>query len=215
MYGIQIYCKRIIGADRCRVIKEIERAVGRGWGGDALQFNGCLGSCAGGPERRGVKDMIDRPNQPQELSPFVLAEPVIGQARLIAYGAGSIRMEPGRCSRQLSAAADLGFLLTKGFLLSKFIPSLLHTTHDTRHKTHTTQQKKKNEAIRRAAEGPAAVVLKADNKYMSRFEAEKAKADKDKVIKDRKRKAEARARSNTDMKARGNLFNFYSYACFN
>lgn len=40
----------------------------------------------------------------------------------------------------------------------------------------------------------------ADNKYMSRFEADKARADKEKVMKDRKRKAEARARSNMDMK---------------
>ncbi|CBN75205.1 conserved unknown protein [Ectocarpus siliculosus] len=62
------------------------------------------------------------------------------------------------------------------------------------------EQKKKNEAIRRAAEGPAAVVLKADTKFVSRFEADKARADKEKVVKDRKRKAEARARSNTDMK---------------
>ncbi|CAN0414881.1 unnamed protein product, partial [Ectocarpus sp. 12 AP-2014] len=41
------------------------------------------------------------------------------------------------------------------------------------------EQKKKNEAIRRAAEGPAAVVLKADTKYVSRFEADKARADKE------------------------------------
>lgn len=43
-------------------------------------------------------------------------------------------------------------------------------------------------------------MLKADNKYISRFEADKARADKEKVMKDRRRKAEARARSNTDMK---------------
>lgn len=35
---------------------------------------------------------------------------------------------------------------------------------------------------------------------MSKFEADKARADKEKVMKDRKRKQEARARSNTDMK---------------
>eukprot|EP00904_Undaria_pinnatifida_P004891 jgi/Undpi1/1531/HiC_scaffold_11.g04921.m1 len=62
------------------------------------------------------------------------------------------------------------------------------------------EQKKKNDAIRRSAEGPAAVVLKADGEYMSRFEADKARAEKEKVTKDRRRKAEARARSNTDMK---------------
>lgn len=44
------------------------------------------------------------------------------------------------------------------------------------------------------------MVLKADNKYVSRFEADKARAEKEKTMKDRKRKAEARARSNTDMK---------------
>lgn len=51
-------------------------------------------------------------------------------------------------------------------------------------------------------------MLKADNKYMSRFEADKARADKEKVMKDRKRKAEARARSNTDMKVRSNRDSF-------
>lgn len=38
---------------------------------------------------------------------------------------------------------------------------------------------------------------------MSRFEADKARAEKDKITKDRRRKAEARARSNTDMKVTG------------
>lgn len=60
--------------------------------------------------------------------------------------------------------------------------------------------KKKSEAIRKAKEKPAAVVLKAHNEFMSKFDEKKSKEEKERKVKDAQRKKEAWARSNSDMK---------------